>query len=180
MGPRHQRQTGGLSMWRLWATHYRKAIPKPTTKLQRLRLRRAIKKDWDALVKRFPDNDELHTYLDGDERLEYPRGYDQPRKDLCDAIDRANISERRSDEAFAAHQAVMRNRQSTRRNLTNSHERLLRARIRLLQDIRALVGFERSIGALADILRAHDAGVRTTQARANVVNTSNQVAYYRR
>lgn len=165
-------------MWRLWANHYRRVSPNPMTRTQKLRLRQTIKRSWNALVKMYPDDDDLHTYLDEDDQPDYPNGYDQHRKDFCDAIDRANISEGQSNNAIVD---VLAGRQNpTESELTKAHERALRLKIKYLLDIRFLINYEKRVGALADVLRALDAGDREHQATAEVDSAANALAAQRR
>jgi hypothetical protein len=134
--------------------------------MQKLRFRQKIERDWNALFKRHPDDDDLHTYLDEDDQPDYRKGYDQHRRDLCDAIDRANVSERQSNTVREEHLAALQN--PTERDFTDAYERELRLKIKYLRDIKFLVGTETRVGAPANVLRAFDAGVRIRQATAEV------------
>jgi hypothetical protein len=146
--------------------------------MQKLRLRQAIKRNWNALVKKDPDDDDLLTFLDEDDQPDYPKGYDQYRKDLCDAIDRANISERRSRNPVV--DALAGRQNLTESEITDAYERALRLRIKYLLDIKFLINYETRVGALADVLRAFDAGDRIQRATAQVDLAADELAAQRR
>ena len=146
--------------------------------MQKLRLRQAIKRNWNALVKKDPDDDDLLTFLDEEDQPVYPKGYDQYRKDLCDAIDRANISERQSTDPVV--DALARLQNPTESEITEAHEHALRLKIKYLLDIKFLVKYETRVGALADVPRAFDAGDRIQRATAQVDLAANQLATQRR
>lgn len=158
----HIRQANGLAMWRLWTNHYERvlAIVDPN-KLQQYRMKRTIKARWNAIAR-------LH-----------PQDHARLKRFLCDAIDRASVSERDSNNALAAAQASLGNPQSTRRQRTDSYKRALRMNIKSLLDLTALVKIETRIGTPADAVRAFDA-TRTDVARRRVDDAANRVAEQQR
>lgn len=163
MSNQHARQANGLSMWWLWTKHYERstAIENPNG-LHRLRTKQAIRRNWNAIVRVHPGD---HAQL---------------KRDLCDAIDRANMSEMQSNAVLAAAQAsLLPNSPSTARGRTAAHELALREKIQSLRDLTALVNIEDRIGAPAAAVRDFDAGDRIDQVRRQVDSAATLVAQRR-
>ena len=163
MSNQHERQANSLSMWWLWTKHYERstAIENPNGR-HRLRTKQAIRRNWNAIVRVHPEN---HARL---------------KRDLCDAIDRANVSEIQSNAALAAAQAsLLPNPPSTASQRTAAHEHALREKIRSLRDLTDLIDVETRIGAPAAAVRDFDAGDRLDQVRRQVDSAATLVAQRR-
>lgn len=163
MSYQHVRQANSLAMWWLWTKHYERstAIENPNG-LHRLRTKQAIRRNWNAIARVHPED---HAQL---------------KRDLCDAIDRANISEIQSNAALAAAQAsLLPNLPSTARQRTVAHELALREKIQSLRDLTALVVIESRIGAPVAAVRDFDAGDRIDQLRRQVDSAATLVAQRR-
>jgi hypothetical protein len=162
MNQQHVRQANGLAMWRLWTKHYERvtAIANPN-KLHQLRTKQATRRNWNAIVR-------LH-----------PEDHAQLKRDLCDAIDRAFISEVRSNATVATAVAMLQDSVSTARQKTAAYELAFREKIQYLRELTDLVDIETRIGAPAATARAFDAGFRTDQARNQVDTTASFVAQQR-
>lgn len=163
MNNQHVRQANGLAMWRLWTKHYERslAIANPN-KLHQLRLKQATRRNWNAIVR-------LH-----------PQDHAQLKRDLCDAIDRANISEIQSNAALAAAQdSLLPNPPSTAGERIDAHELALREKLQSLRDLTALIPIETRIGAPAAAVWNFDAVARIDQVRRQVDSAATLVAQRR-
>ena len=163
MNDQHVRQANGLAMWRLWTKHYERslAIANPN-KLHQLRLKQATRRNWNAIVR------------------QHPQDHAQLKRDLCDAIDRANISEIQSNAALAAAQdSLLPNPPSTAGERIDAHELALREKLQSLRDLTALVHIETLIGAPAAAVRNFDAGARIDQVRGQIDSAATLVAQRR-
>jgi len=149
-------------MWWLWNNHYKRSLAiGDQTKMERLRTNQTIRRNWNAIAR-------LH-----------PERHAQFKRLLCDAIDRASVSQTDSNTAVAAAQASIGNDQATRRQRTDAYERALRASIQYLREITFLVNTETLIGAPAHAIRVFDSA-RVAPARAQLNGAAIRVAEQRR
>lgn len=163
MNNQHVRQANGLAMWRLWTKHYERsmAITNPNG-LHRLRTKQATRRNWNAIAR-------VH-----------PQDHAQLKRDLCDAIDRANISEIQSNAALAAAEAsLLPNPPSTAEQRTAALEFAFREKLQSLRDLTALINIEIRIGAPAAAVRNFDAVARIDQVREQVDSAATLVAQRR-
>ena len=110
----------------------------------------------------------------------HPEDHAQLKRDLCNAIDRANISEIQSNAALATAQAsLLPNPPSTARQRTAAHELALREKIQSLRNLTTLVDIETRIGAPVAAVRDFDAGDRIDQVRRQVDSAATLVAQRR-
>ena len=127
-------------MWKTWTNHWNKSLGiANATKMQKLRANQAFKRFRKDMLK------------------EHPADHARLKRDLCNAIDRVNVSEPRDGTATRAFLAALERKRWQARRKTELGETMLRAKVQFLTDLTDLARVETLIGAPVRTFRISDA-----------------------